>query len=366
MVSEPEQASPSSEESFHTVIVGGGQAGLAAGYFLARQGVKFTILDGQARTGDAWRCRWESLRLFTPSQFDGLPGMPFPRPKNYFPTKDEVADYLEDYADQFHLPVRHNLKVESLSRDGTTYRVNAGPNRFSAGNVIVATGPYHRPFVPDFAGQLDRQVFQLHTSAYYNPQQIPVDSLLVVGAGNSGVEIALELARAGKRVWLAGRDVGRLPSNSPLGRVLDGRPMWWVITHLLTVDTPMGRKVQAASSHGGTPLGRASRRELVEAGIPLAPRVSGVQSGHPSLEDGQVLPVEGVIWATGYRPDYEWIHLPILDEHGYPRHTRGAAQGAPGLYFLGLHFQTGLSSPLLGGVGKDAGMIAQMIARNGG
>ena len=362
MLSEP----VSSEESFHTIIIGGGQAGLAAGYFLARQGVKFTILDGQARTGDAWRCRWESLRLFTPSQFDGLPGLPFPKPKNTFPTKDEVAGYLEDYAGHFHLPVRHNLKVDSLRHDGQAYRVEAGAGRLSARNVIVATGAYHKPFIPDFAAQLDRQVFQLHTSAYYSPQQIPAGSLLVVGAGNSGAEIALELVKAGKKVTLAGRDVGRLPSNSALGRVLDGRPMWWVITHLMTVDTPMGRKVQTASAHGGTPLGRASRRELAEEGGQLPPRGSGGQAGVLRLGDGRTLPVVGLPLGTGFRPDFAWIHLPILDEHGLPRHACGAAQGAPGLYFLGLHFQTGLSSSFLGGVGKDAGMIAGMISQNGG
>jgi putative flavoprotein involved in K+ transport len=188
--------------------------------------------------------------------------------------------------------------------------------------------------------------------------------VLVVGAGNSGAEIALELAKTGKQVWLSGRDVGRIPANSPLGKLFDGRLIWWFMTHFLTVDTPIGRKMQAGEDHHGTPLGRAKRDEIARAGIILTPRVSGVQSGKPQLEDGRILPAEGVIWATGFRPDYHWIKLPIFDKSGYPLHSRGVAQGAPGLYFVGLLFQTGLSSPLLGGVGKDAEYIAARVSHD--
>jgi putative flavoprotein involved in K+ transport len=362
MVTQQDQGISGKTEFFQTVVIGGGQAGLAAGYFLARQGENFIILDKNSRSGDAWRGRWESLRLFTPSQFDSLPGMPFPASKNYFPSKDDAADYLEIYANQFSLPIRHNINVESLRRTGQGYQISAGSFSYSARNVIVATGPYQLPYTPSFAGQLDPGIFQIHSSAYFNPQQIPAKSVLVVGAGNSGAEIALELSKTGKQVWLSGRDVGRVPANSPLGKLFDGRLIWWLMTHLLTLDTPIGRKMQAGVVHHGTPLGRAQRHELADAGIMLTPRLSGVQSGKPQLEDGRILPSEGVVWATGFQPDYRWIDLPLFDERGYPLHSRGVAQGIPGLYFIGLPFQSGLSSSLLGGVGKDAEYIAASIS----
>jgi putative flavoprotein involved in K+ transport len=309
-----------------------------------------------------WRSRWDSLRLFTPSQFNGLPGKPFPKPNFYFPTKDEIAEYLEDYAGQFRLPVRHGVKVEALSRSDGGYRLSAGAAGFSARNVIVATGPYHKPHTPTFASQLDPAILQWHSSAYCNPQQVPVQNVLVVGAGNSGAEIGLELARAGKRVWLAGRDVGRIPADT-LGKALGGRPYWWFISRVLSINTPIGRKMKSTVLYHGSPLIRANRQMVAGAGVEYTPRVSGVMSGKPQLEDGRSLPVEGVIWATGFRPDYKWIDLPVFDEYGYPRHERGVIQGVPGLYFVGLHFQTALSSALLGGVGADASHIAGVIAQ---
>jgi putative flavoprotein involved in K+ transport len=353
------------EEAFQTVVIGGGQAGLAAGYFLARQGENFLILDDNPRTGASWRRRWDSLKLFTPSKFNSLPGAPFPKPGDYLPTKDEVADYLEGYAGQFNLPVRHGVRVERLSRDGQGYHIAAGASNLTARHVIVATGPFQVPYKPPFASELDPAILQLHSSSYNSPKDVPVQSVLVVGAGNSGAEIALELLRVGKQVWLAGRDVGRIPANGPLGKFLGGRPIWWFMSHVLNVNTPIGRKVKASGGHRGTPLGRATRQEIADAGVELAPHVSGVQAGKPQLEDGRILPVEAVVWATGFRSDYGWIDLPVFDEHGSPRQWRGIVQNAPGLYFLGLPFQTALSSSLLGGVGADAAYIVGQITHNG-
>jgi putative flavoprotein involved in K+ transport len=348
-------------ESFHTIVIGGGQAGLAAGYHLARQGENFTILDERPRTGDAWRNRWDSLHLFTPGQLDGLPGMPFPKPDNYFPSKDEVADYLEGYARQFHLPVRHGVKINELKRNGESYHISAGASSFEARNVIIAAGPYQSPYTPTFASELDPSILQLHSSAYCNPGQIPAQSVLVVGAGNSGAEIALDLSRAAKRVWLAGRDVGQIPVNSGIGRAFGGRLFWLLASRVMSVDTPIGRRIKENALHHGVPLGRARRPEIAAAGVNLTPRVSGVQSGKPKMEDGRILPAEGVIWATGFHPDYSWIRMPVFDELGYPRHVRGVVPDAPGLYFVGLVFQTALSSSLLGGVGADAAYISRQI-----
>ncbi|MGE5224175.1 MAG: flavin-containing monooxygenase [Omnitrophica WOR_2 bacterium] len=355
----------SMDESFQTIVIGGGQAGLAAGYFLTKKSDHFTILDENQRTGEAWRSRWDSLRLFTPSKFNGLPGMPFPKPDFYFPTKDEVADYLEEYAEKFRLPVRHEVKVEALTRSNQGYRLSTGEGSFYARHVIVATGPYQKPYTPAFAMDLDPAVLQLHSSAYCNPQQIPVQNVLIVGAGNSGAEIGLELARAGKRVWLAGRNVGRIPADT-LGKAFGGRLYWWFISRVLSVNTPIGRKMRSNVLYHGAPLIRARRQEVVDAGIETIPRVAEVLSGKPRLEDGRSLPAEGIVWATGFRPDFSWIDLPVFDDYGYPRHQRGIVQGAPGLYFVGLPFQTSLSSALLGGVSAEAEYIARQIARNGG
>lgn len=353
-----------SNESFDTIVIGGGQAGLAAGYYLAGQAENFIILDENPRTGDAWRKRWDSLRLFTPSQFNSLPGKPFPKPFNYFPTKDEVAVYLEGYAQQFHLPIRHNVKVKELKRNGAVYEMVARTSSFYARNVIIATGPYQSPYIPSFARELDSSILQLHSSSYCNPSQIPVQSVLVVGAGNSGAEIALDLAKAGKQVWLAGRDVGKLPINSPIGRILGGKLFWFIARRILSLDTPIGRKMKERMRHHGVPLGRARREILGEAGVELVPRVAEIQSGKPFLEDGRVLSAEAVTWATGFQPDFHWIDLPIFDENGYPHQVRGIVAEAPGLYFLGLLFQRALSSALLGGVGADAAYIVEQRRHN--
>lgn len=352
------------EETIETIVIGGGQSGLAIGYFLSQQSREFVILDNHSRPGDVWRSRWESLRLFTPSQYDSLPGLPFLQTKNYLPSKNEIADYLGTYASHFNLPIRHNIKVENLTRIDEGYQINTNDGRFFARNVIVATGPYQLPFTPGLSTQLDVNILQIHSNDYQNPQQIPVDNVLIVGAGNSGAEIALELVKTGKKVWLSGRDVGRVPANSPAGKLFDGRLIWWFMTHMLTIDTPIGRKIQASTEHHGTPLGRATRDEIADAGVMLSPRLSSVISGKPQLDNGQIIPAEAVIWATGFKPEYSWIKIPIFDDHGYPIHDHGVIKSSPGLYFIGLFFQTGLSSSFLGGVGKDAAYITAQLIGN--
>ena len=355
--------STGSDGAYQTVIVGGGQAGLATGYFLKRNGREFTILDENPRTGDSWRKRWDSLRLFTPSQLDGLPGMPYPGPENYLPTKDELAGYLEQYAQRFSLPVRHGVKLERLMAKDGRYVLQAGRMVITAQQVIVATGPYRLPRVPSFASELDPSITQIHSSAYCNPSQVQGHEILIAGAGNSGAEIALELRAAGKQVWLAGRDVGTLPITSPAARLFGGRPMWWLMRRILNVHTPIGRKARERIIHHGHPLGRARRAQLIEAGVQLVGRVMGSEAGKPRLEDGRVLSIDTVIWATGYRPDFRWIDLPIFDEDGLPRHRAGVVAEAPGLYFVGLPFQTAINSAILGGVGPDAEYIAGQAAK---
>ena len=232
-------------ERFEVVVVGGGQAGLSVGYHLARRGLRFVILDAHARIGDAWRTRWDSLRLFTPARFDGLAGMPFPAPAHAFPTKDAMADYLEAYAARFALPVRTGVAVDRLSRSGGRFVLAAGARRFEAEQVVVAMSDWQRPRLPPFAPELDPGIVQLHSSAYRNPAQLRAGGVLVVGAGNSGAEIALDVAPA-HRTWLSGRATGHLPFriDGPVARLLL-RPLFRGVFHrLLTVDTPVGRRAR--------------------------------------------------------------------------------------------------------------------------
>ena len=344
------------EHRFDTVVVGGGQAGLAMGYFLARHGRDFAILDAGGRVGDPWRARWDSLRLFTPAFHNGLPGMPFPAPGGYFPTKDELADYLESYAAKFGLPVRLGRRVEALSPHGDGYVLSAGDERYAAAHVVVATGPYHHPRVPGFAAQLDPAVAQLHSSAYRNPDRLPEGDVLVVGAGNSGAEIAVELA-ATRRTYLSGRDTGHVPI-----RLIHNRLTLWLTDRLLTSETRLGRKMSEAGRRRGDPVLRLNAGDIAAAGVERVPRVEGVADGRPRLADGRVLDVAVVVWATGFRPEFDWIELPIVGDDGDPLHRRGVVDAAPGLYFLGLPFQHSPTSTHVGGVGKDARHVAEHLA----
>ena len=340
---------------FDTIVVGGGQAGLAVGYFLAQQRTNFVILDAAVSVGDAWRGRWDSLRLFTPARYDGLPGMPFPAPGGYYPTKDEMADYLEAYADRFDLPVRTGARVSSLTKEESRYLLASSAGRFEAENVVVASGSLRRPKVPAFAADLDPSVAQLHSGAYSNPNQLPAGDVLVVGAGNSGAEISVELAASGRRVWLSGHDVGRIP----LGL---GNPFtWWLLGKVLTTDSRLGRKLEEGGKGGGTPLIRLTPEDVLRAGVERVPRTEGVAGGKPRLEDGRILDGDAVVWATGFGPDFGWIELPIFGKDGYPVHHRGVVEGEEGLYFLALPFQHILTSALIGGVGADARYVAEHL-----
>jgi putative flavoprotein involved in K+ transport len=286
--------------------------------------------------------------------------MPYPADARYFPKKDEIADYMEAYAAQNQLPVKSNTRVDKLTRDGGYYMLTSGEQCFRTKNVIVATGAFQSPYIPSFANELDPSILQLHSKAYRNPEQLTAGHILVVGAGNSGAEIALELSKAGRQVWLSGRDVGHIPANQ-LGKLFRGRPYWWFISNVLTINTPIGRKIRDQVLHHGNPLIRTDRKEVMKAGVQFSPRLSGVSAGKPRWQDGQSFDVNAVVWATGFRPSYEWIDLPIFNIFGLPNHQRGIVPETRGLYFVGLHFQTGLTSSLISGVGRDAQYICSQL-----
>jgi putative flavoprotein involved in K+ transport len=352
-------------ERVNTVIIGAGQAGLSTGYHLARRGVSFVILDESARVGDVWRRRWDSLRLFTPARHAGLDGMPFPAASFSFPTKNEMADYLEMYAQRFQLPVRMGMRVERLSRLGNKFLVVAGTTRFESENVVVAMAQYQRPRVPAFAGELDSSTVQLHSLEYRNVAQLREGGVLIVGAGNSGAEIAMETVRSGHRTWLAGASTGEVPFR------VDGLPARLVVSRLvlrvlfhrvLSIATPIGRKVRPKLLHKAAPLIRTKTKHLAAAGVVRVPRVAGVQAGQPLLADGRVLEAANVIWCTGFDPGFSWIDLPVFGPSGEPLHQAGIVASEPGLYFVGLHFQYAFSSDMIHGVGRDAARVAEAIA----
>ncbi|MXP22408.1 SidA/IucD/PvdA family monooxygenase [Gordonia sp. HNM0687] len=346
-----------------TLVIGGGQAGLAMAQQLIRRGRHCLVVDRNDRVGDAWRQRWDSLQLFTSNRYNGLPGMPFPGSRSSYPNKDEVADYLEAYAARFAVPIRTGVNVDRLSHRDSRFAAVAGDEVFLADAVVVATGAYRTPRVPDVAPELRSDITQLHSSGYRNPSQLRPGGVLVVGAGNSGAEIALELSR-GTRVWLSGRDTGHEPTSR--GTIPDRMMMplmWFAATHVLTVGTPIGRRARDHFLHPpkGIPLGGIRPRGLAKAGIERVARVAGVREGRPVLADGTVLDVANVVWCTGFDPDLSWIDLQVILDDGYPRHDRGAITTEPGLYFIGLPFIRALSSALLGGVGRDAADIAARI-----
>lgn len=359
-----EKRSALREEHVDVVVIGAGQNGLSVGYHLARKGVKFVILEARERVGDIWRSRWDSLRLFTPARFDGLAGMPFPADRYSFPTKDDMADYLEAYARKFSLPVRTGVKVDEVTRSGDRYVVTSGQTRYVAGHVVAAASSYQKPKIPDFAASLDPSIRQLHSGAYKNPSQLNAGSVLLVGASNSGAEIAMDLART-HQVWLAGRHPGNIPVayNGYFAMRLVLPIVFRIVFHrLLTVDTPMGRKAKPGQLAHGLPLIRVKPLDLETAGVRRVSRVAGVRDGKPLLDDGQVLDVSNVIWCTGFRAGLDWIKLPIFDQNGRVKQYRGTVEDEPGLYVCGLHFQHSTSSTMIHGAARDAGYVADKIS----
>lgn len=345
------------------VVVGGGQAGLATSYHLRRRGLEHVVLDASARAGDAWRHRWDSLRLFTPPRLDHLDGTPFPR-RGDPPTKDEFADYLEAYEREHRLPVRHGVRVRRLSPDGAGFRLDTTAGTRRADVVVVAMSSLQVPKVPELAARLAPSTVSLHAAGYRGPAQLADGPVLVVGAGNSGAEIAVEAAGT-HETWLAGRESGHLPFriDGRFGRAVGTRVVAFAFLHVLTTGTPVGRRAQPRMQAMPDLLLRDRPKELARAGVRRVPRIETVRDGRPVAADGTVLDVATVVWCTGFRPGLDaWVDLPVLDDRGLPRQDRGVVAEVPGLYFVGQNFLYSKASEQIPGVSRDARHVVEHVA----
>jgi putative flavoprotein involved in K+ transport len=343
------------DERFDVVVVGGGQAGLAIGYFLARQGRRFVILEAADSIGASWRTRWDSLVLFTSRRYSGLPGLPFPGAPDGYPTRDEVIAYLEGYAATFDLPVRLSSAVRSLAVDGGRFLVRLDDRRIEAEQVVVATGPFQVPSMPALAGHLAPEVFQTHSTGYMRPSDVPEGSVLVVGGGNTGYQIAKELSET-HEVHLA---VGS--RQTPLPQRILGRDLFWWLSKTGLINKTVESRIGRRARHRDTLIGSTPRELRRRYGVGMKPRAVGATGRSITFADGSTLDVNAVIWATGYRSDYSWIEPPVVGPDGRARHRRGVTD-VPGLYFLGLTWQHTRGSALIGWVKDDAAFIADRIA----
>ncbi|PKQ17888.1 MAG: potassium transporter Trk [Actinobacteria bacterium HGW-Actinobacteria-8] len=350
---------------FPVAVIGGGQAGLAVAYELGRAGSPAVVLDAESATGDQWRRRWPSLRLFTPARHDGLPGSPFPAPRGAFPGKDDVAAYLTQFAEANAIDVRHGVRVTRLSTSPASFTLETTAGPMTANSVVVATGSTSTPHTPAFSRELDPGIVQLHSSEYRGPAHVPPGRILVVGYGTSGAEIAEELAKAGRDVTIAGRPTPTIPKPA---LAIAGDLWWLAMNRVLNRRTSIGRKAARRATEHGAPLIRISARDVRGAGAREVGRLTGAANGEPTFADGVTRPTPDVIiWCTGYRGDFRWIMIDGLDfdAKGYPVAPFGLPESVPGLAFLGMPFQTSVASHLLGGVGRDARDVATHLVRAG-
>jgi putative flavoprotein involved in K+ transport len=347
-------ASLSDGDHIDTIVIGGGQAGLTVGYELRRKNREFVILDASERVGDVWRNRWDSLLVFTPARYLGLPGLKYPASGGTFVGKDAVADYLEEYARHWDLPVHLQVTVKRVDHDGSRYVVQTGEKTFYADNVVVAMADCQVPKVPDFAPDLDPDIVQMHSAQYKNPSQLQDGRVLVVGMGNSAADIGLEIART-HQTYIAGKESAHIPFRIEpwLGRNVQVRLVRFIMVNLVNTSTPLGRKLRPKFLREATPLVRVKPKDL-EAVSERVGRVTGIADGKPVLEDGRALDVANVVWCTGFSGGFGWIDLPVFDDNGAPTHQRGVVDNQPGFYFCGLNFLHSAWSETLTGVQRDA------------
>lgn len=345
--------------TYNTIIVGGGQAGLAMGYYLKKRGQNFIILDAHTKVGDSWRIRYDSLKLFTPRSHSSLPGLKLAGDQNGYPTKNEIADYLEDYQKKFDIPISLNNKVTQVIKEGGVFKISTTSKEpYFCKNIIIATGPFQVPFIPELSESLGSDIYQCHTVDYKNPSQLKEGQTLIVGGGNSGMQITTELAKKTGQVNLA---LGKKPKFFPY-TILSKSIFWWLsILGIMrfTIRSKIGQKIKKNDPIIGKEIKPLIRNQEVK----IFPRAMNASKDTVFFKGGQSICPKNIIWATGFKNDYRWISLDnkaVFDEKGYPIHTRGVTAEA-GLYFIGLSWQYRRGSALLLGVGEDAKYLAGII-----
>lgn len=346
---------------YPVVVLGAGQAGLAMGYYLKSAGIAYVIIGKETRIGDVWRNRYDSLVLFTPRWMSHLPGYVEHGKTNPdgYADKDEVADELAAYAADHQLNVQLNTTVSGITRTGEGYNVETNQGKLAASCVVIATGPFQQPYVPDFAQGLSPEVYQAHTANYKNREQLREGNVLIVGSGNSGAQIAVELAKTHQVHVSAGKAIQFAPQTI-LGKSL----FWWfkkIGLYKMNLDTRIGRRL---SKRGDPVIGTALKDLMRSGAVALHPRTLEASGDRVTFVDRTQLGISNVIWATGYTKDYGWLQgIPqALDDQGNPSHIRGISK-ADGVYFLGLPWQYYRGSSLIGGVAADAKYLLQDIAR---
>ena len=350
-----DSAEGTSREHLDVAVVGGGQAGLAMGYYLREQGLQYAIFEGSDAIAPAWRERWDSLTLFTPRRYSALPGLHFQGDRDGYPSRDEVIAYLEEYARTFDLPLELNSRVRRLAKENGSFVLDIDGRTVRADQVVVATGPFQTPFVPEIADRLDAQVWQVHSTSYRRPSDVPEGIVLVVGGGNTGFQIAKELSATHKVLLSVGS------KQKPLPQRIVGRDLFWWLTKTRLLSTTVESRLGSKLRYRDTLIGSSLRELKGKYGVEVKPRATEAEGRTIRFGDGGSVEVDALIWATGYRSDLSWIDPPILDSNEGLQHRRGVTD-VPGLYFLGLTWQWTRGSALIGWVKDDAAFLIKRIA----
>ena len=340
------------------VIIGGAQAGLSMAYHLTKMNKKFIIVDADKEFGASWLNRWDSLKLFTPTEYNSLPGLEFDAPKEYYPTKYEVADYFKKYAAKFEFPVQFNTLITSIRKTEEGFVIEHKDGAFKAENVVVATGPFHTPFTPPCHKKISADTLQMHSNYYQNSSQLQAGDTLVVGGGDSGYQILDEISKDSDRtVYFSGvTNVKSIPQK------FLGKTLWWwfAITGFLKFNkySWIGKKISRITQPiiGTNVKEILSRKNVIPVG-----RTNDALNEKIMFEKETISTIKNIVWATGYRPNFEWIEGLELDKDQYPKNFRGVS-GMTGLYFLGLPWMYTRGSATLGGVSRDASYLAEYIS----